>query len=185
MAKILVTGATGFVGKRLIHTLLEQGHTVYALCRIEGTYVFKEPRDNLIYIWGDIRAPQTARQFPKDIDASYYLMHSMSEIMSDLAQVETQAAQNFVNGITATSCKQIIYLGGIINDEKELSPHLESRLLVEGVLQKSGIPTTILRASIIIGSGSASFEIIRDLCEKLPFMIAPKWLSTECPIKRF
>lgn len=180
MAKVLVTGATGFVGKRLIYTLLEEGHEVHALCRIEGTQVFSEPKKNLYYIWGDIRDPNALEKFPKDIDAAYYLVHSMSEIMSELAKTETEVAENFINGLKNTSCKQIIYLGGIINDEQQLSPHLESRLLVEKVLQSSSIPTTILRASIIIGSGSASFEIIRDLCEKLPFMIAPKWLSIPC-----
>lgn len=180
MAKVLVTGATGFVGKRLIYSLLEQGHEVYALCRIKGTQVLSKPMPNLHHIWGDIREPKTLQSFPHDIDAAYYLVHSMSEIMSNLSQTEAEVAQNFVDGLKNTACQQIIYLGGIINDEKQLSPHLESRLLVEGVLQKSGIPTTILRASIIIGSGSASFEIIRDLCEKLPFMIAPKWLSTPC-----
>ncbi len=180
MAKVLVTGATGFVGKRLIHALLEQGHEVYALCRIQGTKVFAKPHPGLHHIWGDIRDPKTLQSFPVDIDAAYYLVHSMSEIMSELAKTETEIAQNFVDGLKKTRCQQIIYLGGIINDEKKLSPHLESRLLVEKVLIQSGIPTTILRASIIIGSGSASFEIIRDLCEKLPFMIAPKWLLTPC-----
>lgn len=180
MAKVLVTGATGFVGKRLIYSLLEQGHEVYALCRIEGTKALAEPQTRLHTLWGDLRDPQTLQSFPPDIDVAYYLVHSMSEIMSSLAITEADVAQNFVNGLKNTRCRQIIYLGGIINDETQLSPHLESRLLVEGVLQKSGIPTTILRASIIIGSGSASFEIIRDLCEKLPFMIAPKWLNTPC-----
>lgn len=180
MAKVLVTGATGFVGKRLIYTLLEQGHEIYALCRIQGTQVFAKPHARLHNICGDLRDPQTLACFPHDVDVAYYLVHSMSEIMSNLSKTETEVAQNFVDGLKKTACQQIIYLGGIINDEKQLSPHLDSRLLVEGVLQKSNIPTTILRASIIIGSGSASFEIIRDLCEKLPFMIAPKWLSTPC-----
>lgn len=180
MCKVLVTGATGFVGKRLIFSLLEQGHEVYALCRIEGTKVFSEERANLHYLWGDLRNPKTVDQFPQDIDVAYYLVHSMSEIVSDLTKIELEVAENFVQGLQKTQIKQIIYLGGIINDEQSLSPHLQSRLFVEKILQSSSIPTTILRASIIIGSGSASFEIIRDLCEKLPFMLAPKWLNSPC-----
>lgn len=180
MAKILITGATGFVGKRLTYSLLEEGHTVYALVRIAGTTVFAEPHERLHHIWGDLRNPETLKAIPKDIDAAYYLVHSMSEIVGDLTKIETEVAENFVDALKMTSAKQIIYLGGIINDVKSLSPHLQSRLLVESILRNSGIACTILRASIIIGSGSASFEIIRDLCEKLPFMLAPQWLETPC-----
>lgn len=180
MAKIFITGSTGFVGKRLIGTLLEQGHEIYALCRTKGLTIFSEDKPRLHYIWGDLNNPHTLTQLPKDIDVAYYLVHSMSEIVSNLTTKELEVADQFVQGIKKTEVKQIIYLGGIINDEKKLSPHLTSRLLVETVLKKSSIPTTILRASIIIGSGSASFEIIRDLSEKLPFMIAPKWVNTLC-----
>lgn len=180
MAKVLVSGASGFVGKRLILNLLEQGHEIYALCRVKGTTLFPEQRANLHYIWGDLRNDETLDAIPSDIEAAYYLVHSMAEIVSDLSKVELQVAEQFVKGLKRTRAEQIIYLGGIINDEKNLSPHLQSRLLVEKILKQSGIKFTILRASIIIGSGSASFEIIRDLCEKLPFMIAPKWVNTAC-----
>ncbi|MBS0604508.1 MAG: SDR family oxidoreductase [Verrucomicrobia bacterium] len=180
MAKVLVTGATGFVGKRLIAHLLEKGHEVYALCRIQGTQVFPEERKNLHYLWGDLRSPETLSVIPTEIEAAYYLVHSMTEIVSDLTQVEAEVAHHFVSALKQTKARHIIYLGGIINDEKSLSMHLKSRLLVEEILKDSGISTTILRASIIIGAGSASFEIIRDLTEKLPFMIAPKWVSTQC-----
>lgn len=180
MAKVLVTGATGFVGKRLVYALLEQGHEVYALCRIHGKKPFSEENPHFHIIWGDLKNLDTLNTFPKDIDVAYYLVHSMSEIVSDLTKSEIEIAHNFVEGLKMTQAKQIIYLGGIINDENILSPHLKSRLLVEDILRKCGIPPTILRASIIIGPGSASFEIIRDLCEKLPVMIAPKWLSTPC-----
>jgi uncharacterized protein YbjT (DUF2867 family) len=180
MAKVLVTGATGFVGKRLIFCLLRQGYEVFALCRIGGTKVFSDEKVNLHYIWGDLRNPETLDSFPKDLDAAYYLVHSMSEIVTDLTHVEATVAKGFIQGLKRTQIKQIIYLGGIINDESTLSPHLKSRLEVEKILQESTIPLTTLRASIIIGAGSASFEIIRDLCEKLPFMIAPKWLKSPC-----
>lgn len=180
MAKILITGSTGFVGKRLILYLLNQGHQIYALCRIKGTNIFSEEMPNFYPIWGDLRNPETLKSIPKDIEAAYYLVHSMSEVVSNLAEVECQVARQFINGIKHTFVKQIIYLGGIINDEKKLSPHLKSRLLVEETLKKSLIPVTVLRASIIIGAGSASFEIIRDLCDKLPIMVAPKWVRTQC-----
>jgi len=176
MAKVLITGATGFVGKRLIITLLEMGHEVYALCRIDGTQAFAEDHPRYHNLVGDLRNPQLT--FPEDLDAAYYLVHSMSEIVSDLAEAEMEVANSFVSKIKNTQAKQIIYLGGIINSEEALSPHLKSRLLVESILRGSGIPLTILRASIIIGAGSASFEIIRDLAEKLPIMIAPKWVDS-------
>lgn len=180
MAKILITGASGFVGKRLVLNLLNQDHEVYALCRIKGTKIFAEDTPNLHYIWGDLRNPETLQTIPKDIDVAYYLVHSMSEIVSSLIDTELEVVGHFLNSLKNSNVKQIVYLGGIINDEKKLSPHLKSRLLVEKALKQSGIPCTVLRASIIIGAGSASFEIIRDLCEKLPIMIAPKWVQSLC-----
>lgn len=180
MAKVLVTGASGFVGKRLILYLLDQGHEIYALCRIKGAKIFADDRPNLHYLWGDLRNPETLKHIPEDIDAAYYLVHSMSEIVSNLADREREVVEQFIKAVRNTRIKQIIYLGGIINNEDTLSPHLKSRLLVEQALKSSLIPTTVLRASIIIGAGSASFEIIRDLCEKLPVMIAPRWVKTQC-----
>lgn len=180
MTKIFITGASGFVGKRLVMDLLKQGHEVYALCRIKGTKLFLEEMPNLHYIWGDLRNSETLNLIPKEIEAAYYLVHSMSDIVGNLADTELQIARQFIKGIKTSQVKQIIYLGGIINDETKLSSHLKSRLLVEKALQTSGIPCTVLRASIIIGSGSASFEIIRDLCEKIPVMIAPKWINSLC-----
>lgn len=180
MTKILITGASGFVGKRLILHLLNQGHEIYALCRIKGTKVFTEDRPNLNYIWGDLRNPATIERIPKDIEVAYYLVHSMSEVVGKLIDNETAVVDQFLKGVKNSNIKQIVYLGGIINDETKLSPHLQSRLSVEKALKQSGIPYTVLRASIIIGAGSASFEIIRDLCEKLPIMIAPKWVNSLC-----
>jgi uncharacterized protein YbjT (DUF2867 family) len=180
MTKVLVTGATGFVGKRLVLHLLEEGHEIYALCRVKGTKIFPEEKQNLHYIWGDLKKQDTFESIPSAVEAVYYLVHSMAEIVTDLASVELEIAEHFIKSLAHTRVQQIIYLGGIINDEKQISPHLQSRLLVETILKRSGIPVTVLRASIIIGSGSACFEIIRDLCEKLPIMIAPKWVSTSC-----
>ena len=180
MAKVIVTGSNGFIGKRLIYQLLEQGHEVYALVRVKGTK-FKSAAPSLLhFIYGDIRDLSTMEPFPQDIDAAYYLVHSMGSVVQNLVETETDIAKNFITAIEKTHCKQVIFLGGIIEDETKLSPHLSSRLSVEKVLRSSKVPSTILRASIIIGSGSASFEIIRDLVEKLPLMIAPRWLRNYC-----
>ncbi|MFW2137357.1 SDR family oxidoreductase [Chryseobacterium sp. TY4] len=126
----------------------------------------------------DFLKPETLENIPKDISGAYYLMHSMSN-SNDYAESEKQCAINFSNYIEKTDCKHIIYLSGLAN-QKELSEHLSSRFEVEKILMKCKVPATVLRAGIIIGSGSASFEIIRDLVEKLPVMVAPKWLHTKC-----
>jgi uncharacterized protein YbjT (DUF2867 family) len=181
MAKILVTGSTGFIGKRIIYQLLEQGHEVFALSRIKGVQLnICKSTHHLHVIYGDIRDPSHIDSIPIDIDAVYYLIHSMGNLVQNLIKEEENLAQNFISLIEKTHCKQIIYLSGIIEDEFHLSPHLQGRLAVEKIIKSSKIPSTILRASIIIGSGSASFEIIRDLVEKLPFMIAPRWVKSYC-----
>lgn len=180
MAKILVTGATGFIGKRVIQSLLEQGHEVFALVRVKGTeFKVKDPQ-RFTLIYGDLRSPADIKGLPTHIDAAYYLVHSMGSLVQNLVEVEMSVARKFISLIEKSGAKQIIFLSGIIESEKELSPHFSGRLAVEKILTSSAVPTTILRASIIIGSGSASFEIIRDLCEKLPFMIAPKWVKSYC-----
>ncbi len=179
MKKILVTGATGFIGKRLIMALLEEGHEVYALVRIRGTSIFLSELPRLNIIFGDLQNKSALKDLPKDLDVAYYLMHSMSEIMSDLGKLEAEVATNFVNALKFSIVKQIIYLSGITH-EGNLSKHLKSRLMVENILKESHIPVTVLRASIIMGAGSASFEIIRDLVEKLPIMVAPKWIHSKC-----
>lgn len=174
MAKILIAGATGFIGKRLVGYLLEQGHDVYALSRIRGVSMGAKT------VYGDLRDLSGMDDWPTDLDAAYFLIHSMGDISKNLIDVERSTAHNFMEKVGKTSCKQIIYLGGIIEDASTLSPHLKSRLEVEKILSSGNIPCTILRASIIIGSGSASFEIIRDLVDKLPMMIAPKWVKSLC-----
>lgn len=180
MAKILVTGATGFIGKRVIQSLLEQRHEVFALVRVKGAeFKVKDPQ-RLKLIYGDLRSQSDIQGWPQHIDAAYYLVHSMGSLVQNLVEVEKGVARKFISLVEKSGAKQIIFLSGIIENEKELSPHFSGRLAVEKILSSSSVPTTILRASIIIGSGSASFEIIRDLCEKLPFMIAPKWVKSYC-----
>lgn len=180
--KILLTGANGYVGLRLLPNLLESGHEVFAVVRDKRRFPISEfIGENLSLIEADLLEPLDGK-FPADIDVAYYLVHSMGTGGNDFVDMEQRAARNFRTALESTSATQIIYLSGIVptEEENELSPHLRSRLSVEHVLSAGKIPATVLRAPIIVGSGSASFEIIRDLVEKLPFMIAPRWLNTKC-----
>ncbi|MCK7526164.1 MAG: SDR family oxidoreductase [Ignavibacteriales bacterium] len=184
--KILLTGATGYIGKRLLPVLIEQGHEVVCCVRDKNRFptegIYKHPNVSVFEVdfLKDIQSfsSSASSSLIKDIDAAYYLIHSMSSNVKDFGSLEETSANNFIKLVKQTSVKQIIYLGGITNEEK-LSKHLASRKRVEEILSKSGIPLTSIKAGIIVGSGSASFEIIRDLVEKLPMMITPKWLNTK------
>jgi uncharacterized protein YbjT (DUF2867 family) len=175
--KILITGANGYIGQRLIPVLLEEGHELFCCVRNSQRFVADTIHSNMHVIEIDFLQPGNTT-FPEEIDVAYYLIHSMSS-GKDFEKLESDSAGNFISLIDKTNCKQIIYLTGIVN-EQHLSQHLSSRLAVENILNKSTVPLTALRAGIIVGSGSASFEIIRDLVEKLPVMITPKWLNTLC-----
>lgn len=133
---------------------------------------------NLQVIEADFLDKKSLDIFPADIDVAYYLVHSMSA-SGEFSSKEEASAKNFTEAIVKTNARQVIFLSGIVNDNK-LSKHLASRKRVEDVLNAGNVPVTTLRAGIIVGSGSASFEIIRDLVEKLPVMIAPKWIKTKC-----
>ncbi|MCY1635541.1 SDR family oxidoreductase [Marinifilum sp. D737] len=178
--KILLTGANGYIGKRLLPVLLEQGHIVYCCVRNKQRFTHKENfHPNVRILEVDLLLPKSLEKIPKDIQVSYYLIHSMLHGTEGFDVLEKRCAQNFVNYLKKTENRQIIYLSGIANEEK-LSKHLQSRKEVEEILKESRSYVTILRAGIIVGSGSASFEIIRDLVEKLPIMITPQWLLTKC-----
>lgn len=177
--KILLTGASGYIGRRLLPVLIENGHQVVCCVRDLNRYHPDEHlRKNIEVIEVDFLEKKSLKKIPKDIDGAYYLLHSMAS-SSDYEKLELQCASNFKDQINKTSAKHVIYLSGIIN-EKSLSRHLSSRKAVELELTDGDYHFTTLRAGIIIGSGSASFEIIRDLVEKLPIMITPKWLKTKC-----
>ncbi len=174
---ILITGANGYIGQRLIPVLLESGHHLYCCVRNSSRFAGEHPHENISIVEVDLLKEENT-PFPTEIDVAYYLVHSMST-GGDFEKKEAASARQFLQLLEPTRCKQIIYLSGIVN-EQELSKHLSSRLRVEEILRAGKIPVTVLRAGIIVGSGSASFEIIRDLVEKLPVMIAPKWLHTKC-----
>lgn len=175
---ILLTGANGYIGQRLLPVLLEENHHIYACVRDPNrmTNVVKTPNLNIIQL--DLLCTPDPGKLPENIDVAFYLVHSMAG-SGDFQEKEERSASNFLKLLEGTNCKQIIYLSGIVNAD-ELSKHLSSRLAVEKTLGYGVIPLTVLRAGIIVGSGSASFEIIRDLVEKLPVMIAPRWLDTKC-----
>ena len=178
--KILLTGATGYIGKRLLPILATQGHDIICCVRDKNRfYVPLELIKKIEVIEVDFLKEETLNNIPNDIDAAYYLIHSMSSSADNYDELEQASAENFVSKINTTNAKQVIYLSGIVND-KSLSKHLSSRKNVENILNSGTFAITTLRAGIIVGSGSASFEIIRDLVNKLPVMITPKWLNTKC-----
>jgi len=176
--QILLTGATGYIAQRLLPVLLSSGNEVICCVRDRARFnsdKYQSPALSVIEV--DFLKPETLQAIPPDIDAAYYLIHSMSASTGDFEKMEEISAINFKDRIQKTKARQVIYLSGIVNEEL-LSKHLTSRKNVERVLASGSYPLTTLRAGIIIGSGSASFEIIRDLVEKLPVMIAPRWLET-------
>lgn len=176
---ILLTGATGYIGKRLLLELVRGGHHVVCCVRDKNRFhPSVSIQSNITVIEIDFLEPDSFSELPENLEAAYYLMHSMSS-SADYQQLELQVAENFKKLIGKTGITQVIYLSGIIN-ESTLSKHLASRKAVENSLSEGKYQLTTLRAGIIIGSGSASFEIIRDLVEKLPVMITPKWLNTRC-----
>lgn len=178
--KILLTGANGYIGMRLLPLLVKQGHEVICAVRNPARLSVSDTlREKISVVTIDFLEQPDTSVLPKDIDAAYYLIHSMSASTSDFDQKEELSARNFNELLRQTNCKQVIYLGGIVNQDN-LSKHLWSRKNVEEILADGPFALTVLRAAIIVGSGSASFEIIRDLCEKLPIMITPKWVKTRC-----
>lgn len=177
--KILLTGANGYIGMRLLPQLLDAGHNVVCAVRDEKRLSIDiKTRKRVEVIEIDFLDTSQENNMPADIDYAYYLIHSMTSSLSDFDKKEAQAAKNFNKWVEKCNLKQVIYLSGIVNDEK-LSKHLSSRKNVEDILYKGHFNLSVLRAGIIVGSGSSSFEIIRDLCEKLPFMITPKWVLTK------
>ena len=175
--KILLTGANGYIGVRLLPILIREEHEVICLVRDRRRMRIDQAlKDSVTFYEADLQHAETLSDLPQDIDVAFYLVHSMGK-SGDFEETEKQVAQNFTESIARTNCQQVIYLSGIVNDD-HLSKHLRSRKQVEDILFAGKVPVTVLRAGIIIGSGGASFEIIRDLVEKLPVMIAPRWVTS-------
>lgn len=173
--KILLTGATGYVGGRLLPVLEARGHQVRCLARHPANLAARVGPGTRV-IEGDVLDPASLATALEQIDVAYYLVHSMGDARG-FEEQETIGAQHFAAAARAAGVARIIYLGGLGEDSLDLSPHLRSRHAVGHILRNSGVTTVELRASIVIGSGSLSFEIIRSLCEHLPVMITPRWVS--------
>ena len=177
--KILLTGANGYIGKRLMPVLLDMGFHLICCVRDKSRFTAEEELSEQIdVIEVDFLDPTSLLNIPEDIDGAYYLIHSMASNSKNFDNLESTTAINFRDRLNKTKVKHVIYLGGIVN-EKHLSKHLSSRKQVEEILKEGNYAFTALRAGIILGSGSASFEIMRDLVEKLPIMVTPKWLQTQ------
>ncbi len=170
-ACVLVTGATGFVGKRLVPELIERGHEVKSMTRNPDDY--EGPGDA---VYGDVHDPGTLADAFAGVDVAVYLVHSLDD--DDFERKDAEAARGFGIAAARAGVRQIVYLGGLGEEDGKLSAHLRSRREVETLLGESGVPVTVLRAAIVVGVGGISWEITRQLVKNLPAMVAPKWAST-------
>lgn len=174
---ILVTGATGYVGGRLVPELIKTGHRVRVLVRDASRLQGRSWADQVEVFEGDVFKPGTLQPVMQGVSSAYYLIHSMMN-SSEFHQRDLIAARNFGQAAKENNLNRIIYLGGLGEADADLSPHLRSRQETGEVLRQSGVPVTEFRAAIIVGSGSISFEMIRYLTERLPVMVCPKWVFT-------
>jgi len=171
---VLVTGATGFVGGRLIPALLDAGHEVSALVRDRSTY---DAPEGVTVFEGDVLEPSGLDEALDGVDAAYYLIHAMGG-GHGFEERDRRGARNFANAAERAGVERVLYLSGLGVDGDDLSAHLRSRREVETVLGRGEYDLTVLRAAIIVGAGSASFRIVRQLGSRLPVMITPRWVST-------
>ncbi|MBB3208172.1 uncharacterized protein YbjT (DUF2867 family) [Rhodopirellula rubra] len=179
--RILVCGATGYVGGRLVPKLLDNGYRVRCLVRSpEKLRAFPWcDHERLEIVQGNLDDLPGVRAAIAGVDAAYYLVHAMISAGGDYAKRDRELANTFVEGLKDSSCRRVMYLGGLGELGPNLSMHLRSRGEVADILRQSDAETTVFRAAMIIGSGSASFEILRYLVERLPIMITPKWVKME------
>lgn len=174
--RVLVTGATGFVGGRLVPALSRRGHDVVALVRDPTSY---DPPQGVEVRTGDLLDPASLEGVFSDIDAAYYLVHSMKS-GADFAERDRRAASNFSDAASSANVDRVVYLGGLGETGDVLSEHLRSRREVEKTLSEGSYALTTLRAAIIIGHGSAGFTVIRQLGSRLPVMLTPRWVRVAC-----
>lgn len=174
MTRCVVFGATGYLGGRLIPALLAAGHQVRAVARTPGKLAEVPWRDGVEIVEGNATDPGSVRSAVAGQDVVYYLVHSLNQ--RDFVDVDRRAAHVLADAARAAGVTRIVYLGGITPDTERLSDHLASRAEVGRILLDSGVPTVALNAAVILGSGSASFEMLRYLTERLPAMITPRWV---------
>lgn len=177
-ALVLVTGATGYIGGRLIPELLAAGFKVRVMARQPRHLADREWFDQVEIVYGDAAFKESLTSALSGVDVAYYLIHSMGAGAA-FASLDRINAENFAEAARANRVGRIIYLGGLYPQEENLSPHLKSRKEVGEILLASGVPTTVLRAAVIIGSGSLSFEMLRYLTERLPIMVTPHWVDSK------
>ncbi len=168
---VLVTGATGFIGRRLVPALVDEGHTVRAMTRHPDTY--DGPGEAVA---GDVFDRASLTDPLTGADVAVYLVHSLDH--ADFERKDAEAARTFARAAAACGVKQIVYLGGLGDDRDKLSAHLRSRREVEALLGETGVPVTVLRAAIVVGAGGISWELTRQLVKNLPAMVVPRWVST-------
>jgi len=179
---VLVTGATGYVGGRLVPVLLEGGYRVRvmgrSMAKLSCRRWARHPHVELVK--ADVSDPDSLKEAARGCWAVYYLVHSMTSRARDFAEADRRAARNMADAAAAGGVERIIYLGGLGEDKPDLSDHLRSRTEVARILESGPVPVTFLRAAVILGSGSASFEMLRYLTERLPIMTTPSWVRTPC-----
>ena len=171
MSTVLVTGATGFIGRRLVIALVEAGHDVRAMTRRPEAYDGQGTP-----VGADVSDPDSLRPALEGVDVAIYLVHSLDD--PDFERKDADAARNFSAAAAAAGVSQIVYMGGLGDDDGDLSAHLRSRREVEGLLGTDGVPVTVLRAAIVVGHGGISWELTRQLVKNLPAMVVPKWVGT-------
>ncbi|MCF4137091.1 SDR family oxidoreductase [Streptomyces sp. Tue 6430] len=178
--RCLVTGATGYIGGRLVPELLAAGHRVRCLARSPERLRDHPWAGEVEVARGDVTDAASVAEAMRDVDVAYYLVHALGS-GRDFEETDRRAAHIFGERARAAGVRRIVYLGGLTPPgvpERELSPHLRSRAEVGRILLDSGVPTTVLRAAVVIGSGSVSFEMLRYLTERLPVMVTPSWVRT-------
>jgi uncharacterized protein YbjT (DUF2867 family) len=178
--KILVTGATGYVGGRLVPRLLERGYEVRCMSRDPNRLRLDPWRDRVELAAADATDPEAALAAARGCDTAFYLIHNMAEAPGNFPEIDRRAATAFREAAAMAGVRRIVYLGGLGSEQQSLSRHLTSRQEVGAILAAGPTPVTELRAAVIIGSGSISFEMIRHLTEILPIMLRPRWLKTYC-----